>query len=74
MGLFNIYILFLLPSILISINNIIIIIIILVLLIIEMIVEWGPFCQIFGYIIVDVCDKPFTLKFDFKHRNKRIYG
>ena len=52
---------------------IIIIIIIIVLIIVKMIVEWSPFFQKFSYFIVDVCNIPFTLEFDFKHRNKRIY-
>ena len=38
-----------------------------------MIVEWGPFFQKFRYFIVDVCNNPFTVEFDFKHRNKQIY-
>ena len=72
----NMYI-FLLPIILIIIIIIIfiiiIIIIIIVLIIVKMIVEWGPFFQNISYFIVDVCNIPFTLEFDFKHRNKRIY-
>ena len=52
---------------------IIIIIIIIVLIIVKMIIEWSPFFQKFSYFIVDVCNIPFTLEFDFKHRNKRIY-
>ena len=64
---------FLLPIILIIIIISSIIIIIIVLIIVKMIVEWSPFFQKFSYFIVGVCIIPFTLEFDFKHRNKRIY-
>ena len=59
--------------IIIIINIIIIIIIIIVLIIVKMIVEWSPFFSKFSYFIVDICNIPFTLEFDFKHRNKSIY-
>ena len=52
---------------------IIIIIIIIVLIIVKTILEWSPFFQKFCYFIVDISNTLFTLEFDFKHRNKRIY-
>ena len=53
---------------------IIIIVIIIALIIVKMIVELSPLFQKFSYFIVDICNIPFTLEFDFKHRNKRIYA
>ena len=53
---------------------IIIIVIIIVLIIVKMIVELSPLFQKFSYLIVDSCNIPFTLEFDFEHRNKRIYA
>ena len=48
-----------------------IIIIIIVLIIVKMIVEWSPlFFSKNSYFIVDICNIPFKLKFDFKHKNK----
>ena len=46
---------------------IIIIIIILVSIIVKMSVVWSPFFQKNSYFIVDICNIPFTLEFNFKH-------
>ena len=70
----NMYIV-LLPIILMMMMMIIIIIIIIIIIVLiigKMIVEWSPFFSKISYFIVDVCNIPFTLEFDFKHRNKRI--